>query len=123
MPATVGSSDAGRKADVIVVVDIGAVEPSVALSEPDDCKRFHVVVRGAGDTARDTARVDAIMRSSEVGSVSGDDAVVDVAAVRRMAGPQDARWEADFAAMLEFARTKGWLTADGQGIRGHVERE
>ncbi|HLI74515.1 MAG TPA: hypothetical protein VKU86_11605 [Acidimicrobiales bacterium] len=119
MPVTVEGDGAGREADVIVVVDTEAGEPSVALREPGDFTRFHVTVRGAGDRAR----ADAIMRSNRVGSVTDDDAVVDVAAVRRMAGPQDARWEADFAAMLEFAGTKGWLTEDGRGIRAHVERE
>jgi hypothetical protein len=30
-------------------------------------------------------------------------------------------WPARFAAMLDFARDKGWLSSDGEAIRAHVE--
>jgi len=30
-------------------------------------------------------------------------------------------WESDLLAMLDYARSRGWLTVDGQSIRAHVE--
>jgi hypothetical protein len=58
-----------------------------------------------------------------VGSVDGDgEAVIDVAAVRRLAaGSVGITWDDDMAAMLDYARSKGWLSDDGEAIRAHVE--
>jgi len=58
-----------------------------------------------------------------VGSVDGDgEAMVRVDAVRRLAGAAvRGKWETDFAAMLDYARSKGWLSDDGSSIRAHVE--
>ena len=104
---------------MVVVVDLGADPPTIGLSEPDDCARFHVSLRGPFDIER----ADALMRSSGVGTATGGEAVVRVVAVRQMAGRRDTRWEADFAVMLAYARSKGWLTDDGTGIRAHIEAE
>ena len=102
-----------------VVVDLEAEPPVVALEEPADCGRFHVAVRGRGDAVA----LDAALRADAVGSVDGDgEALVDVAAVRRLAaGAVGETWESDFAAMLDYARSKGWLSEDGASIRAHVE--
>ncbi len=102
-----------------VVVDMTAAPASVALEEPADCGRFHVAVRGTGDAAD----LESALRGSAVGTVDGDgEALVDVAAVRRLAaGSVDETWETDFAAMLDYARSKGWLSEDGASIRAHVE--
>ena len=101
---------------MVVDVDLDTDPPAVALTDPGDCTRFHVAVHGQGGRGR----VDALLRSSGVGSVDGDEAVIGVEAVRTMAGRRDPGWEADFGAMLEFAKTKGWLTDDGAGIRAHI---
>jgi hypothetical protein len=101
-----------------VVVDME--EPAtVALAEPADCGRFHVAARGNGDAAT----LDRALRANDVGSVDGDgEAMVRVDAVRRLAGGAAGEtWEADFAAMLDYARSKGWLSDDGASIRAHVE--
>ena len=102
-----------------VVVDMTTDPATVGLEDAGDCGRFHVTVRGDGDgTALDRA-----LRSDDVGEVDGDgEALVRVAAVRRLAaGSVGASWEEDFAAMLEYARSKGWLSDDGTSIRAHVE--
>ena len=59
-----------------------------------------------------------------MGEVDGDgEALVLVAAVRRLAaGSVGASWDEEFAAMLEYALSKGWLSDDGTSIRAHVER-
>ena len=102
-----------------VVVDMGEDPATVALLEPADCGRFHVAVRGRGDAAM----LDRALRSDDVGSIDGDgEAMVRVEAVRRLAsGAVGETWNADFAAMLEYARSKGWLSDDGSSIRAHVE--
>ena len=103
-----------------VVVDLDAEPATVALAEARDCRRFHVAVRGAGDAAG----LDTALRAHDAGVVDGDgEALVRVAAVRRLAGAPGASWEAEFAAMLDYARTKGWLSEDGEAIRAHVEWE
>jgi hypothetical protein len=102
-----------------VVVDMGTKPATVVLEDPVDCGRFHVSARGGGDAAA----LDTALRGNDVGTVDGDgDALVDVDAVRRMAaGSVGATWETDFAAMLDYARTKGWVSEDGASIRAHVE--
>jgi hypothetical protein len=54
--------------------------------------------------------------------MDGDEALVDVDAVRRLAvGRVGPGWEGDFAAMLDYAATKGWIADDGRAIRAHIE--
>jgi hypothetical protein len=105
---------------VQVVVDLDAEPSTVVLEEPADCGRFHVAVRGDGDATA----LDAALRSQAVGEIDGDDgeALVGVDAVRRLAGGSVGEaWEKDFAAMLDYAGSKGWLSDDGGTIRAHVE--
>jgi len=103
---------------VHVTVDLGTVPPAVSLVEPDDCARFDVIVHGTG--GRDD--VDRALVGASVGRTEGSDALVDVDGVRRMAaGRVGESWEADFLAMLDYARGRGWLTDDGERIRAHLE--
>ncbi len=101
-----------------VTVDLASTPPAVSLVEPDDCTRFDVVVSGTGD---DDA-LDRVLVAASVGRTDGSEALVSVAAVRRMAsGAVGASWEADFRAMLDYAQGRGWLTDDGEEIRAHVQ--
>ncbi|MGH9016876.1 MAG: hypothetical protein ACRDY1_03925 [Acidimicrobiales bacterium] len=104
-------------AAVHVSVDLGLAPPAVTLAEAEDCGRFDVVVIGPGDHG-DLARA---LTGAAVGTVEGDEVLVDVAAVERLArrsvGPG---WDEEFAGMLDFARSKGWLTEEG-AIRAHIE--
>jgi hypothetical protein len=101
---------------VIVSVDLGS--SFVVLEQPDDCKRFHVAATGDGGPAR----LHEVLVANAAGRVDGDDAFVDVAAVRMLAaGRVGDEWEGDFTAMLDFAAGKGWLDVSGAAIRAHVE--
>ena len=102
-----------------VVVDMEAEPATVALEDPADCGRFHVTARGGGDAGT----LDAALRANAVGTVDGDgEAMVSIEAVRRLAtGSVSAAWEGEFGAMLDYARSKGWLSDDGASIRAHVE--
>jgi hypothetical protein len=104
---------------VFVMVDLDAEPAEVHLAEPDDCTRFHVAVQGHGHAPA----VDDALQSSGAGWLDGEgSAFVRVERVRDLAAGQVGDgWPARFAAMLDFARDKGWLSSDGEAIRAHVE--
>ena len=104
---------------MIIDVDLTGPEAAVALVEPEDCKRFHVAVRGGDDKTLEAALTD-----HSVGRLlSSGEAMIDVAAVRRMAeGQVGDGWAEDFAAMLGYAASKGWLDETGGSIQAHIER-
>ncbi len=103
---------------VIIDVDLTGETPAVSLGEPQDCKRFHVAVRGG-----EAESLSEALSAADVGRLlpSGE-AMIDTAAVRRLAsGRVPDAWEDDFQAMLTYAGTKGWLNDDGTAIQAHVE--
>jgi hypothetical protein len=106
---------------MFVLVDLDAQPPMADLNEREDCTRLHVEVRGATDQAAGRPAVDRALRGSGFGSLDGDDdALLDLAHLRRAAG--DGRppgWEADFDAMADYARSKGWLDDSGN-VRAHL---
>jgi len=91
---------------VIVVRD-----QDVRLDDPGDFKGFKVVVESG-----DGSGLFAVGRLAH-----RDTAWIQAEAVRRLAG-DDATpdWETGFAAMLDYAKTKGWLD-DAGDIQAHVE--
>jgi hypothetical protein len=90
--------------------------PAVALEQPEDCTAFSVRVRG------DRAALPGALESTGVGRTDGDEALIGIDAVRRLAADQVGEaWEGDFAAMLDYAEAKGWIADDGRSIRAHVE--
>jgi hypothetical protein len=98
-----------------VIVAVGA--DGVRLEDAENVKAFHVAVR-------DGAAVDAELRNSGAGWLATDgDARVAVDWVRGagVAAGVGSTWTDSFAGMLELARDKGWLDADGTTIRAHVE--
>jgi hypothetical protein len=104
---------------VHVTVDLAADPPSVSLVEPADCTGFDIVVHGPGDLAG----VGRALADASMGGIEGDEALVTVDGVRRLAADQVGDgWETDFAAMLEFAAGRGWMSDDGEAIRAHIER-
>lgn len=103
-----------------MVITVDLVSGAVGLDAPEDCARFHVALRGGGDRA---ALDDALTRAG-AGRLDGDGALIRVDAVRRLAaGRVLPGWEASFAKMLDYARSKGWLDDGGAAIRAHVEEE
>jgi hypothetical protein len=103
---------------VHVTVDLTSEPPGVTLVEPDDCSRFDVRVLGPGDTDD----LDRALVGASVGRMGETGALVSVAAVRRLAsGSVGDGWEDGFVTMLDYARSRGWLTDDGAAIEAHVE--
>jgi hypothetical protein len=103
---------------MFVQVDLRSTPPIVSLEESADTKQFHVAVVGGSDAGL----VYGALVDAAAGRLEGEDAWIAVDAVRRMAsGRVGPEWDDDFAAMLEFARGKGWLDEAGHAIKAHVE--
>jgi hypothetical protein len=101
---------------VVVDVDVRGETGAVTLEDPEDCTAFSVRVRG------DRADLGAALVAAGVGRMDGDEALIEVDAVRRMAaGRVGDGWQGHLAAMLDYAATKGWVADDGRAIRAHVE--
>lgn len=101
-----------------VQIDIRPERPVVTLEEPDDCTRFHLAVVGG----RDIGRVFGALVDAAAGRLEGDHALITIDAVRRMARDRVGDdWDARFDAMLDYARTKGWIDDTGNAIQAHVE--
>jgi hypothetical protein len=105
---------------VFVQIDVAPERPVVTLEEPDDCTRFHLAVVGG----RDLGRVFGALVDAAAGRLESDHALITIDAVRRMAaGRVSDDWPERFEAMLDYARTKGWIDDTGNAIQAHVEYE
>jgi hypothetical protein len=88
------------------------------VGDADNCQALDVRVVGG-----DRGQVDAALRAAGLGrwdgaaeaelSVSG---LHDAAAVAGVGADWPERW----AAMMRYAESKGWLTADGTHLRAHL---
>ncbi len=100
---------------MIVRADLDA--SSVTLVDPDDFFRFEVAVAGG---AVDDERLGPLLAPH--GRMDGDHAWIDTGAIVALAGDAaDDAWHAGFEAMVDYARSKGFLAEDGSAIRGHLE--
>jgi hypothetical protein len=97
-------------------VELSLGRRSARLVDPEDMTSFAVVVEGeAGPGA------EALAAGGIVGL--GTHAWARTDALRRLAGPlATPAWEDSFAAMLAFARSRGWVDDELGAVRGHVER-
>ena len=95
-----------------VVIDDDAVE----LVDAADCKAFHVEVHGDVDIA-------AVLDESGAGRLAddGEHALIEIGWVRHAAVGVGPDWDQDFGAMLDFARTKGWIDEGAAAIVAHIE--
>ena len=101
---------------MVVDVDVTSEPPAVGLEQPEDCTAFSVRVRG------DRSGLAGALESTGVGRMDGDEALIGIDAVRRLAAERVGEaWEDDFAAMLDYAEAKSWIADDGRSIRAHVE--
>lgn len=92
-------------------------DDSVELVEAEDCKRFHVEVRGDVDVA-------AVLDTSGAGQLAedGEHALIEIGWIRQHASGVGAEWEQEFGGMLDYARGKGWIDEGTSSIVGHLER-
>jgi hypothetical protein len=86
------------------------------LLSPDDLSAFVVVLEGDEDPGPEALAAGGVLGF-------GDHAWVRTDALRRLAGPTATpEWEERFAAMLDYARMRGWVDDEQGAVRGHVER-
>ena len=89
---------------------------SARLVDPEDLTSFAVVLDGETDPGP-----EALADGGVLGF--GDHAWVRTDALRRLAGPAATpEWEDGFAALLDYARSRGWVDDEHGAVRGHVER-
>ena len=87
------------------------------LNEPDDLKKFKVIVDGSLSLEGLSEALRGIGRTA-----SREVVWVQPEAIRRLAaGRVDGAWEASFGRMIEYARTKGWVDEVTGEIRAHCE--
>lgn len=100
-------------------IDLAPGVSVATLEEADDCTRFEVRISGPGKAAT----VDEVLRASGAGGLHADgEAVVSLAWITANAGDAvGADWPARFAAMVDYASAKGWVSEDGEAVRGHLE--
>jgi hypothetical protein len=99
---------------VLVADDGSGVRAAVADAE--NLKQLHTEFRGVGDDAAAAA-----LSAAGLGTVEGDHAWLDAAALRA-AGDGSDGWTAGFDGMLAYAASKGWASADGSAVRAHIVR-
>ena len=90
----------------------------VEVGDPDNCRALDVRV-----SAADRRGLDDALRAAGLGGWDGgDEADLNVAALRAAAalGPVGADWPSRWEAMVSYATTKGWLSADGTQLRAHL---
>jgi hypothetical protein len=95
---------------MIVDYSIGG---GLRLTEPNDFRNFKLLVKGAREDLPETE-----------GIVFIDDhnALIAVSLVPTLYGcPDDKTWHAGYLAMVEAARKYGWIDAQANAIRAHIE--
>jgi hypothetical protein len=86
------------------------------LLNADDLSGFVVVLEGGEDPAPEALAAGGVLGF-------GDHAWVRTDALRRLAGAvATPEWEEGFAAMLDYARGRGWVDDEQGAVRAHVER-
>jgi len=96
-----------------VIVEYSAAA-GLRLREPDDFRKFKVVLRAPLSTSRPL--IDGVT------FVDDDNALVRINVVPSLPGvPNDAAWRAGYDKMVEAARKHGWIDETGHAIRAHVE--
>lgn len=94
------------------------VSPSggVSVREPDELGEL--AVRAPGLEEEDVSEA---LASAGCGSVDNGHAWLKIHELRARAGAQPAEWVEAFEGMIDFARSRGWLTQDGERVQAHIE--
>ena len=91
-------------------------EGEIQLTEPFDFRRFKLVLKG--EASADTRPWQRII------FVDDRNALVPIQLVPTLNGcPDDESWGRAFAEMVTKAREHGWIEAETNAIRAHVERQ
>ncbi len=105
---------------MIVEVVGGADEhPEARVVDVDNLKALHLALGGVTDEEA----TEALERSGLGRLQDADTAFLDAAALRAAAEPRATApdWATQWDAMVDHARSKGWLSEDGARLQVHVE--
>lgn len=103
---------------MVIEVDLSREPAVVRLEHPEDCRHFHLEVRGG-----DTTMLGQVLRREGIGDIApSGEIMIRVDSLHQMArGQVPATWDEDFSRMLAYARDQGWLSGGGSFIQAHVE--
>jgi hypothetical protein len=99
-----------------VYIDIRGDQVEVCAA--DDCRSLDIRV-----PVDERERVDGALRAAQLGHWDGSaEAELSVAALKQAAsrGPVGADWTQRWNAMIDYARSKGWLSADEARVQAHL---
>ena len=83
------------------------------LTEPNDFRNFKLLVKGAREDLPETGGITFI---------DDHNALIAISLVPTLSGcPDDEDWHADYLVMVEAARKYGWIDAQANAIRAHIE--
>ena len=83
------------------------------LTEPNDFRNFKLLVKGPREDLAETEGITFI---------DDHNALIAVSLVPTLSGcPDDKDWYAGYLAMVEAARKYGWIDAQANAIRAHIE--
>jgi len=101
---------------LFVLVSGSSGEARASVEDPGNLRQLHAEFRGVGDEVAAGA-----MAAAGLGTVDGDHAWLDAAALRA-AGDGSEAWAAQFEGMLAYAAGQGWTSEDGARVRAHIVR-
>jgi hypothetical protein len=85
------------------------------LVEAEDFRNFKLRLKGA--------REDAVPSIEEITFVDERNALISIELIPTLPGrPDRESWQRKYFAMIEAARKHGWIDAQADAIRAHVER-
>jgi len=88
------------------------------IHDLDDLRELQVLTRGA---TRD--ETDAALVAANLGSVAADHAWLAVTALQSAGTGRGDAWEKEFADMIDYAGTQGWLSEDRLLVRAHLTED
>lgn len=87
----------------------------LSLAEPNDFKRLHCAFPRLQDTP------DLGERLRDIVEMEGtEDAWIGLNWMRDQAAEPRAAWLLDFERMIDWAKSRGWVSPDGQRVKAHV---
>lgn len=90
-------------------------ERGLYLVEPSDFRKFKLVLKG---------ELEAGSQSSQGITFVDNDALIPIELVPTLPGrPADVTWRPSYDEMVTSARKYGWIDAESNAIRAHIERQ
>jgi flavin reductase (DIM6/NTAB) family NADH-FMN oxidoreductase RutF/DNA-binding IclR family transcriptional regulator len=94
-------------------------DSSVEVVDPDDCTALSVTTELPAQASGEALVASGLATAADDGAVW-----LDIDELRKRAAPGGSGgWDARYAAMIEYARGKGWLDESANSVRAHIARQ